>query len=249
MPYNHLFALALGILPSFIWLIFYLRKDMHPEPKKWLLLIFLAGMAIAPLVTVVEWQAINFFNFLNSISPFIFNDFFKDFTTVFIAIAAIEEFFKFLVVRLALRKNPVFDEPADAMIYMIVSALGFSAIENIIVMYSYMPNIFLNPALPLIVLAFRFIGATFLHTLSSGIIGFYYALSLAKTADTNSGRSLLMIKGFTLAILLHGLFNYFIVISKESAVIYLSIPLLIIFIFISKDFKILQGISPKKFNK
>lgn len=249
MPYNHLLALVLGILPSFIWLIFYLRKDIHPEPKKWLLLIFLAGMAIAPLVTVVEWQAINFFNFLNSASPLIFNAFFKDIATIFIAIAAIEEFFKYLVARLAMRKNPVFDEPADAMIYMIVSALGFSAIENIIVMYSYIPSIFLNPALPLTILAFRFVGATFLHTLTSGIIGFYYALSLTKTAAANSARRLLIVKGFAIAIFLHGLFNYFIIISKESAVIYFSIPLLIIFVFISKDFKILQGISPKQFNK
>ncbi len=248
MLYSHFIALFLGILPSAIWLAFYLQKDIHPEPKKWLFLVFLAGMAIAPLVTVVEWQAIIFFNFLNSVSPIIFSTLFRDIATVFIAIAAIEEFFKYLVVRLAMRKNPVFDEPADAMIYMIVSALGFSAIENIIVMYSYAPNIFADPALPLMVLALRFIGATFLHTLTSGIIGFYYALSLAKTANTDSGKNLSLIKGFAVAIFLHGLFNYFIVISKESVVIYFSIPLLIILVFISKDFKILQGISPKKFN-
>lgn len=48
MPYNYILAIILGILPSVIWLAFYLRKDIHPEPKKWLFLIFLAGMAITP---------------------------------------------------------------------------------------------------------------------------------------------------------------------------------------------------------
>ncbi len=248
MPYNHLAALILGILPSIIWLAFYLRKDIHPEPKKWLFLIFLAGMAVAPLVTIIEWQAIGFFNFLNSASPVFFSDSLKNFATVFIAIAAVEEFFKYSIVRFAMKKNPVFDEPADAMIYMIAAALGFAAVENIIVMYSYTPSIFLNPALPLVLLAFRFIGATFLHTLASGIIGFYYALSLSNINQPGIRRYLLIIKGFTIAILLHGLFNYLIVIAKESAAIYFSIPLFIIAIFISKDFKILQGISPKKFN-
>lgn len=248
MPYNYLFLFVLGILPSVIWLAFYLRKDIHPEPKKWLFLIFLAGMSIAPLVTVIEWQAIGFFTFLNSASPIIFNASVKDLLIVFIAIAAVEEFFKYSIVRLAMRKNPVFDEPADAMIYMIVAALGFAAIENIIVMQSYAPSFFINPAQPLAILALRFVGATFLHTLTSGIIGFYYALSLANINRSGIRRYLLIIKGFAIAILLHGIFNYAIIISKESSAIYFSIPLLIIAVFISKDFKILQGISPKKFN-
>lgn len=249
MPYYHIAAAILGILPSIIWLAFYLEKDIHPEPKKWLFLVFLAGMAIAPAVTIVEWQAIEFFNFLNSASPFFFSDTLKNFAIVFIAIAAVEEFFKYLTVRLAMKHNPVFDEPADAMIYMIVAALGFAAIENIIVMYSYAPSFFLDPAQPLATLALRFIGATFLHTLTSGIIGFYYALYLSRSEHSEFRRQLLMVKGFIAAILLHGLFNYLIVVSKEASAIYFSIPLFIIVIFISKDFKILQGISPKKFNK
>lgn len=248
MPYNYIFALILGILPSVIWLSFYLAKDIHPEPKKWLLLIFLAGAAIAPLVTGIEWQLIEFFNFLNSASPVFFDIFLKDLAVIFIAVAAVEEFFKYSIVRSAMKHNPVFDEPADAMIYMIVAALGFAAIENIIVMYLYAPSVFINPAQPLAILALRFVGATFLHTLTSGIIGFYYALSLAKINYTGARRHLLIIKGFAIAILLHGLFNYAIIILNKSSAIYLSIPLSIIAIFISKDFKILQGISPNKFN-
>ncbi|MBU4338179.1 PrsW family intramembrane metalloprotease [Patescibacteria group bacterium] len=248
MPYNYFLAIVLGILPSAAWLAFYLRKDIHPEPKKWLLLIFLAGVAIVPLVIVIEWQAIGFFNFLNSALPDFFNSFAKNLAIVFIGIAAIEEFFKYLIVRLAMKHNPVFDEPEDAMIYMIVAALGFAAVENIMVMLLFAPTFFFDPALPIYILALRFIGATFIHTLASAIIGFYYALSLCERDRCPTNPRLLIAKGFTIAILLHGVFNYFIIISKETSAIYLSIPLMIIAVFISKDFKILQGISPQKFN-
>ncbi|MBU3964920.1 PrsW family intramembrane metalloprotease [Patescibacteria group bacterium] len=249
MPYNYLFAIILGVLPSVIWLAFYLRKDIHPEPRKWLFLIFLAGMAIAPFVVAIEWQVIGFFNFLNSNSPVFFNSFAKNLAIVFIGIAAVEEFSKYLVVRFAMKKNPVFDEPADAMIYMIVSALGFAAVENIIVMHSFAPLLLFNLSQPLSTLAIRFIGATFLHTLSSAIIGFYYALSLTRmTSHSRTHRKYLMVQGFIIATLLHGAFNYFIIVLKEPLAIYFSIPLLIVAIYVMKEFKILQRISLKRFN-
>lgn len=247
MPYNYLFAIILGSLPSIIWLIFYLRKDIHPEPKKWLFLIFLAGMAITPIVIIIEQQIAGLFNYLNSISPIFFNTSLKNIAIIFIGVAAIEEFAKFAVVRLTMKNNPVLDEPADAMIYMIVAALGFAAIENILVMNVFASSILIAPAQPLLVLAMRSVGATFLHTLTSAIIGFYYALSLTENDKSKKDRYLLA-KGFLIAILLHGIFNYFIIILNKSFALYFSIPLFIIAIFVLKDFKILQGISSKKFN-
>ncbi len=248
MPYNYLFALILGIMPSAIWLIFYLGKDIHPEPKKWLFLVFISGIAITPLAIGIQWQAIEFFNFLHSAFPVFFSAFLKNMAIIFIGIAAIEEFFKYLAVRIAMKHNPFFDEPEDAMIYMIVAALGFAAVENIIIVHSYLPSVFISPTQPLATLALRFVGATFLHTLSSAIVGFYYALSLTDINQSGARHYQIIAKGLIIAIFLHGIFNYFILISEYSSAIYFSIPLFIILIFISKDFKILQGISPKKFN-
>jgi len=248
MPYNFFFTIALGVLPSIAWLFFYLRKDIHPEPKKWLMLVFLSGMAITPLAIVTEWKITDFFNFLNSSFPDLFGTFLKNIAMVFFAIATVEEFFKYLIVRLAMKHNPVFDEPEDAMIYMIVAALGFAAVENIIVMYSLSPILFVDPIQPLYILGIRFIGATFLHTLASAIIGFYYALSLCKNDKYFVSRRSLVAKGFVIAILLHGIFDYFILVLNEASMIYFSIPLFAIAVFVLYDFKILQGISPNKFN-
>lgn len=248
MQYNYFLTFALGILPSIAWLIFYLRKDIHPEPKKWLILIFLEGMAITPFVVVAEWQLTGFFIFLNSSFPEIFTAYLKNMAIVFFAVAAVEEFFKYLIVRLTMKHNPVFDEPEDAMIYLIVAALGFAAVENIIVMHSLSPVFSIDPVQPLHILAIRFIGATFLHTLASAIVGFYYAISLCKRENCPNDPRTAMIKGFFIATLMHGVFNYFIIVQNEASAVYFSIPLFAIAIFVLHDFKILQGISSRKFH-
>ena len=61
-----------------------------------------------------------------------------------------------LIVFFSMKRNPVFDEPEDAMIYMIVVALGFAAVENILVMNSFAPVFFFDPTQPLYILALRF---------------------------------------------------------------------------------------------
>ncbi|MDP2705715.1 MAG: hypothetical protein Q8O49_00725, partial [bacterium] len=42
----------IGLLPGFIWLFFFLREDRHPEPKKILVLVFIAG-AISTIPTLL----------------------------------------------------------------------------------------------------------------------------------------------------------------------------------------------------
>ena len=46
-----------GLLPSVVWLLFYLRKDRHPEPNRMVLTIFLLGMLMGPIAIVLELLA------------------------------------------------------------------------------------------------------------------------------------------------------------------------------------------------
>ena len=92
---------------------------------------------------------------------------------------------------------------------MIIAALGFAAIENILLLTPLAPN---NLALALNIATTRFVGATFLHALASAIIGYYFALSLFKPQK----RYTLLIHGFTLAILLHGFYNIFVVYMEDN---------------------------------
>lgn len=220
---NFPLTIFFAILPSFAWLNFYLRKDTKPEPKAMVLKIFLGGMLITLPAIFIENSAIFILEKLN-LSPFL---------KIFLGVALVEEFLKFLVVRMFVFPSPEMEEPIDTMIYMICSALGFAAAENI---YLLIPqSLFFKKVVKI---SFgRFLGATFLHALSSGIVGFFIGLSFFRKKE----RSRLISFGFILATLLHGFYNFFII-KLEGNLVILAVSFLIVFsaYFVSFCFKKLK---------
>lgn len=143
----------------------------------------------------------------------------------FLIIALTEELFKYLAVKLGALSNPEFDEPVDAMIYMVISALGFAAIENILYIASSAINVPIEGVFSLAVFMSiaRFVGATFLHTLCSGILGYFIALSYAKPKD----KLRLFILGIFAAVLLHGFYNFSIMNIKGPNIVAFSVLFMI----------------------
>jgi RsiW-degrading membrane proteinase PrsW (M82 family) len=213
----------LGLLPSFAWLIFFLKEDSHPEPKKMIARVFVMGALMAFVAVALQFLLKEIFhsNQINEYQPF----------SLF-CFSLIEEIVKFLAAYSIIRKNKFFDEPIDAMIYIITAALGFAMAENIAIVFN---TIELDQIFTVITL--RFVGATLLHALSSGLVGYYWACSLAKiNGQLSIVKGRLLIFGIILATLLHTFFNYLILISKE-AFIYPIIFLIIIALFIFWDFE------------
>ena len=210
---NNTLFIFFGIVPSLIWLVFYLRQDDHPEPKQMILKVFFWGM----LSTIPALAIELLFKKVAPLLPF------SSQTTlilfVFLGIALVEELCKFLVVRWKVYSNKAMDEPVDLMMYMIVSALGFSALENIFVLFNLGQG---APFDQIATLSFiRLLGATFLHALSSGIFGYFLALSFFAPKK----RGQYACTGLALAALLHGLFN--IVIIEATGAIRFWGPLVI----------------------
>src|SRR3989344_2905459 len=116
------FGIILGLLPGFAWLTFYLREDCHPEPRRIIALTFVNGAAFAFFALVAQVFLDDFFS-ANNIARLS--------VVALLAFSAVEEFLKFFAAYAAVHKNPVFDEPIDAMIYAIVASLGFATVENI----------------------------------------------------------------------------------------------------------------------
>jgi RsiW-degrading membrane proteinase PrsW (M82 family) len=202
-----------GLLPSVIWLLFYLRKDHHPEPNRMVIKIFLWGMMMGPLAILLElsvkWllnpaDLTSFIDILKQNSRDIYL-----FVGIVVVAPIIEEIVKYAVVRFAVLKNPEFDEPLDIMLYMIISALGFAAIENLLL-------VFQNPLIPfgqvVSLAALRFVSATFLHALSSGLLGYWLARSLAEPAK----KFQFLARGFGLAIFFHASYNYLTWVISDS---------------------------------
>lgn len=218
------FSIALyiifGILPSLIWLLFYLRKDNLPEPKKMILKIFFWGAAITVPVFFVQIGM----NCL--LETFITNPFIFSIIYWFVVISFSEELFKYLVVRFRVLKSHHLDEPVDIMIYMVVAALGFTAVENILYIFTPTGTFSLTEILnrTLILSFVRFVGATFLHTLCSAVIGYAVAMSLCDLKN----RKLEIGFGIITAVVLHGLYDFSIITLKGDLKIITPITILIV---------------------
>lgn len=211
--------IILGLLPGFAWLIFYLEEDPHPEPKKLIFETFLAG-AISTFIVLGAQTVFNDWASLRGIAQYGLLS--------FIGLSAIEEIFKFGAAWVVIGKHPEdFDEPVDAMIYLIVAALGFATVENIAAASN-------AQELALETTTLRFIGATLLHTISSGLLGYYWAKSLIKRDGS------LLFVGFVFAALLHAVFNYLIIRFEPEVVP--TIFVIIAALFILYDFEKLKRI-------
>ncbi len=226
--YRLILYILFGILPSLIWLFYYLGKDIHPEPKKMIVKVFLWGMAAT--IPALFLQII--FSQLLSYIPY---QIVSNIIKWFFIIALIEELCKYFVVKLVVFNSDALDEPLDIMLYMVVAALGFAALENILYLFSPINGLSFEAVLKTTVLIsfMRFIGATFLHTLCSALLGYFLALSVL----WGKHRLKLTLLGILLATTLHGLYN-FSIITLASPLNFI-IPIMVIVglaVFIFYDF-------------
>ena len=227
-------AIIFGIIPSLIWLAFYLRTDVHPEPNRMVIKVFFWGMLATIPAVLIELSVLPFLRFLalpETISFYLY---------IFIGIALVEEILKYGVFHFKVLYDKALDEAIDIPLYMIISALGFAALENIFILFGLG---FAAPGSEVLTLsAFRFLGATLLHALVSGTFGYFIAISIL-----NPRQKLIAIPiGLVVATFLHGLFNVYII--KGQGVEQLLYPALIlvglaIFMFIA--FKRLKRITTK----
>ncbi len=233
----YLIYIFFGLTPSVIWLLFYLRKDVHPEPKRTVLKIFFYGALIALVAAGVEIMIETCLNFINKGG--LFPSFLLFILYYFIGIAFVEEFLKYFVIKKNILNSSKFDEPTDAMIYMIICALGFAALENILVL---LPGQEVFSFLEITAISsLRFIGATLLHALCSGTVGFFLALSIYETKK----RFRLIFLGLIIATILHGLYNFSIMRLEENFY-FIYIPIIILIglaFFVSFGFRKLKKIA------
>jgi len=220
--FTNVILIAMGLIPSLIWLYFYARKDCHPEPKNLLAQTFLMGIIISPIAILLQFSFAQFASTITGTSQALA----QNSSYFFVWAAAVEEAIKFYAVRMLILRNPEFDEPIDAMIYMITAGLGFAAMENILVMFRVFPD---GTQTALATWALRFTGATLLHALSSGLMGYFLAMSWF----FRDHRRKLVIIGFILATIFHFTFNTFLSIfdNRLTGLVY-STSLLMIMAFL-----------------
>lgn len=216
------YALAGGLLPALVWLLFWLREDIHPEPKRLIMKAFFAGALAIPVAVAAEAviycgsAALFLFSgeapFCGSALPPLLG--IGDSTLIVGVIAVIgfavaEEYAKYRGAKKFFRDKNYFDEPVDAMIYLITVALGFAAFENILFLIPAFGHSFSEG---LVVGNLRFLGATLLHAISSGAVGYAIALSFYKPEK----RRRYVAAGLLAATTLHTIFNALILYASDS---------------------------------
>ncbi len=151
------YAFFVGLLPALVWLWFWLHEDNeHPEPRSTLAFTFTTGMAMIFLAIPLE-------------------AFFYQATSTplwrFVAWASVEETLKFAAAYLVAMHAKAYDEPLDAVIYMMCAALGFAALENTLFIINnstqIAPGLVSGVVSSVFLTNLRFIGANLLHVVAS----------------------------------------------------------------------------------
>ncbi len=195
------FAIAFlgGIIPALFWLWFWLREDKErPEPYLLIILAFIAGMMVVPLVLPLQRLAIEQYDGDNLIFVWVI----------------IEEVMKYAAALLVVLWHKAVDEPIDLIIYMITVALGFAALENALFIFD--PIVAGDTVRTLTTGKLRFLGSTLLHVLASGTVGVFLALAFYRS---NTLKLVFGTLGLFIAIVLHAMFNFFIIDSNGETIL------------------------------
>lgn len=195
-------AVLSGIIPAVFWLWFWMRQEdeENPEPVGLVLISFIMGALIVFIAIWLEKYTLNFIN----------NN-----TAQIIIWASIEELLKLLGVVVVVFGTNVLDEPIDYPMYFIATGLGFAALEN--VLYLIDPFSVNGTIVGMLTGNLRFLGSTLLHAISSAMIGSALGLSFY----LKQYKLIYLLGGMACAIVLHSVFNFFIM--KGSGENFLSV--------------------------
>lgn len=195
MVFSYILYGSLGFLPGIIWLFFFLQEDSkRAEPKRLIISTFLWG-GVATFIVLPIQIAAKYFLLAGGV---------MDGNWMHVtALATIEEILKFAAVYFWISGRKEFDEPIDAMVYMVVGALGFATVENVatVLRATSAPEL----------LTLRFIGATLLHALASGIVGYYWSRGIIQRKVLSY-----VVYGLIVASIFHSIFNYLMVLWGPS---------------------------------
>jgi RsiW-degrading membrane proteinase PrsW (M82 family) len=119
-------GVLLALIPAFIWMaFFYLQDRLEPEPKGYILAVFLLGALLASAVGIPLVE--NLFH----VSRWIYADTATTILGSILVVGFIQEFLKYAAIRYSVYRSAEFDEPTDGVIYATAAGLGYATILNI----------------------------------------------------------------------------------------------------------------------
>lgn len=191
------------VIPILFWSVYHYHKDRHlPEPILNLLLCFVLGVLGAALSKFMYIGLEPFGLRYDAVALGVENPW-GLLAYALLVIGPIEEFAKLLPFVLVVIHLKAFDEPLDGIIYASFIGLGYAAAEN----FHYLE--FLTP----LESAARGFAGPVVHILFASIWGHWI------TRARLSGRPILLplISGFLIATVLHGFYDFLVLLEPVSA--------------------------------
>lgn len=220
----------LAIIPILILGLYIYNKDVEKEPKILLLKLFVCGIFSSLFVFLFSYLLFEIFDDF-SINLYEYS-YFKYFIYSFMLVAFLEEGCKWLSTRFVGYNSKYFDEAYDIIVYASFVALGFSFVENIMYVFNYGISAAILRAL-----------ISVPGHLSFGIMMGYYML-LAKLSKTKKDYRKYMIFSFVFPLLIHGSYD-FLLLLKNTYILIILLTLLFLF-YIFSYIKIKKVIEMKK---
>ncbi|MFO7933147.1 MAG: PrsW family glutamic-type intramembrane protease [Bacteroidales bacterium] len=187
-------VLITSLAPVLIIIFYvYFRDKYDREPVGLLLRAVLLGVVIVLPVILTE-------RFLLRLMPPLGEEG-EAFYHAFLVAATSEELFKFLALYLLIWKSPSFNEKFDGIVYAVFISLGFAAVENVMYVLEGGPRTALLRALT----------AVPAHALFGITMGYYFGLAHMYSEL----RKEYMIKSLLIPILLHGVYDFLLMIQRE----------------------------------
>jgi|GEM_PF-90784 len=204
--YNVSFAfllLMLAIIPAYFVGRYIYNHDFDKEPKSLLIQLFLAGLGsivVTLALTVLLMRIFPFFNVnaesIGGLLPLI--------PYVFIGVAFVEEFSKWIFTYAIGYKNKEFNHVYDIIVYAVFVSLGFAAFENILYVFAG-----LNDGTAIQIALMRSVTAVPGHAAFGVVMGYY--LAMARISEKNNNYRLANInkvKSILFPTIVHGIYNY-----------------------------------------
>ena len=210
--------------PLFLAYLIYKLDRYEKEPVGVCLRVFFYGCLTVIPVIIIEPIVIAFINSL--------------FFQIFLGVALVEEYFKFLVVKNYAYKRESFNEPFDGIVYAVIASLGFALVENIGYVFGSAEEEQLFTAIA------RMFTAIPLHALAGVLMGYF----LGKAKFDKINEKTLIVKGLLSAIILHTAYDYFLLQDNSNLVIFSFVSLVVAFYIAKKSIKKSRSRSPFKPN-
>ena len=196
----------LAVAPPLLIAYYIYQKDKYEkEPRGLIVKSFLFGCLTVIPVLILET---------------IFNEnlFSSLFLYMLLGVALVEEGVKFFFLKKYLFNHKEFNEPLDGIVYAVMISLGFATVENLFYVFNYAGDQETEVAI------IRMFSAIPLHAACGVIMGYFVGLAKFSKESNNY-----LFKGLLAAVIIHGLYNYFIFQGDASSLSFICLIIAIIY--------------------